>query len=110
VRYRFPKSIRLRKRRQFQRLANQSKRFVGEWIIVESFPNHIGMTRLGITVTKRFGKAHDRNRFKRIVREAFRCFYRDIPQGFDLIIRPRSKAKEAASANIQADLLSAGHE
>lgn len=102
--YRFPKSFRLRKRRQFQRLANHSKRFAGEWVIVESIPNHMGVTRLGITVTKRFGKAHDRNRFKRIVREAFRRCYVDIPKGFDLIVKPRTKAKEADSSNIQADL------
>lgn len=102
--YRFPKSVRLRKRRQFQRLANQlGQRFVGEWIIIESFPNKREATRLGITVTKRYGKAHDRNRFKRIVREAFRRCYGSLPQGLDLIVRPRTKAKMATSFDVQTD-------
>lgn len=102
--YCFPKRSRLRKRYQFQRVNNNSKRAVGEWIIIESFPNNAGVTRLGITVTKRFGKAHDRNRFKRIVREAFRHCQKDLPIGQDLIVKPRANAKEAFSGNIQTDL------
>lgn len=102
---RFPKRSRLQKRYQFQRLTNHSKRTLGHWIIIESFPNNIGITRLGITVTKRFGKAHDRNRFKRIVREAFRLCQKDLPKSLDLIVKPRTNAKEAITSNIQTDLL-----
>ncbi len=100
----FPKQLRLRKRYQFQR-DTQCLRNVGKWIIIESFPNHSDFTRLGITATKRFGKAHDRNRFKRIVREAFRHCHLKLFKGQDLIIKPRAHAKEASSSHIQADLL-----
>lgn len=103
--YRFPKCLRLRKRYQFQRLAHHGKRVVSRWIVIESFPNQTGITRLGITVTKRFGKSHDRNRFKRIVREAFRRCQKDLPPSLDLIVKPRTNAKEATSSNIQDDLL-----
>jgi ribonuclease P protein component len=103
--YRFPKRARLRKRYQFQRLNHSSKRSLGEWVIVESFPNQAGITRLGITVTKRFGKAHERNRFKRLVRESFRRCQSRLPVGLDLIVKPLSQAKEASSTQIQADVL-----
>lgn len=102
--YHFPKRLRLLKRYQFQRSSNSLRR-VGRWIILESYPNHLDLIRLGITVTKRFGKAHDRNRFKRIVREAFRCCYKNLPAGQDLIIKPRSYAKEASTKHIQDELL-----
>lgn len=106
--YRFPKKVRLRKRHQFQRFANRCNRAAGQWIIIESRSNHTLITRLGITVTKRFGKANERNRFKRIVREAFRQCQMHLPQGLDLNIKPRTYAKKATSANIQQDLLQFG--
>ncbi len=103
--YCFPKSLRLRKRRQFQRQIHNGQRTAGKWIIVECFLNHLEVTRLGITVTKRFGKSHDRNRFKRIVREAFRYCNKDLPSGYDLIVKPRAHAKEALSCDIQSELV-----
>ena len=34
--------------------------------------NELPYIRLGVTVSKRFGKAHQRNRIRRLIREAFR--------------------------------------
>jgi len=105
VNFCFFKRSRLRKRHQFQRLAHNSKRLLGTWIVVESLSNQVGITRLGITVTKRFGKAHERNRFKRIVREAFRRCQIKLPAGLDLNIKPREVSKGATSDDIQSELL-----
>lgn len=102
--YRFPKSLRLRKRFQFLQMTNQAKRLVGHFIIIDYKQNTLSYTRLGITVSKKYGDAHERNRFKRIVREAFRLCFSDLRQGLDLNIRPRSASKDASSADIFREL------
>ncbi|MBA3957597.1 MAG: ribonuclease P protein component [Parachlamydiaceae bacterium] len=101
--------MRLCKRYQYQRMASATHRHTGRWIIVDALENKLSHTRLGITASKRYGKAHDRNRFKRMVREAFRLCHKQLPVGFDLNIKPRSAAKRAITPLIQAELLSLFH-
>jgi ribonuclease P protein component len=103
--YQYPKWVRLRSRRQFQRLSHQATRHVGHWVIIDARSNRNQVTRLGITVTKKYGKAHDRNRFKRIVREAFRLCRLQLQPGFDLNVKPKNGASEAKPADIQSELL-----
>lgn len=102
---RFPKSCRLRSRRQFQRLSHNGKRHVGPTVAIDYRYNSQGVTRLGITVTKRYGIAPLRNRFKRIVREAFRLCRHQLPVGLDLNVKPRHQAAKASTHDIINDLM-----
>jgi ribonuclease P protein component len=83
----------------------RSVRHVGYWICIDIRPNNSTNTLLGITVTRKYGKAHDRNRFKRIVREAFRLSLSKIPCGFDLNIKPRTQSHHAKTQDIMNELL-----
>lgn len=102
---RFPKQLRLRRRLEYQRMSQGCNRTVGQWIVIDSRENSTNLTRLGITATRRFGPAHERNRFKRIVREAFRLSQEKLPKGFDLNVKPRTQAKEASTSDIISDLI-----
>ncbi|WP_213105560.1 ribonuclease P protein component [Candidatus Protochlamydia amoebophila] len=97
--------MRLRTRKQYQRMANGSSRYIGRWIILDLRFNNRIHSRLGITVTRRFGKAHQRNRFKRIVREAFRLSHHTFPQALLLNVKPRTLAHQAKMQDIQAELM-----
>ena len=69
----FPKEARLAKRAEFLRVYEQGKRIEGRYMTVFLLPNDRAIQRVGITATKKaIGKAHDRNRAKRLLREAFR--------------------------------------
>ncbi len=56
-------------------------------------PNDVGFTRLGLSVSKRVGGAVQRNRAKRLIREAFRLSQRELPAGLDLVVSVRTSAE-----------------
>lgn len=90
---RFLKASRLLKRFEFERVMRQGKRRAGKLIQIEIRMRNGGsapiVVKLGVTVTKKYGKAHERNRFKRLAREAFRSLSLKFVHSFDLVIRPR---------------------
>ena len=68
-----PKESRLLKRADFLRVYEHGKRFEGRFMTVFILPAEQELHRVGITATKKaIGKAHDRNRAKRLLRESFR--------------------------------------
>jgi ribonuclease P protein component len=68
-----PKEERLLKRADFLRVYEHGTRFEGRFMTVFILPAKLDINRVGITATKKaIGKAHDRNRAKRLLRESFR--------------------------------------
>lgn len=84
----FPKSSRLLKRREFLFLQQKGQVFYGKYVVIQWRKNSLSHPRIGITITKKFGKAHLRNYFKRLVREAFRLIDKP-PVGIDFTVLPR---------------------
>lgn len=80
----------LRDPRDFRRAYDRRKPASDNLMIVYAAENGLDCSRLGISIGKKKVKlAVDRNRIKRLVREAFRLGKFDIPVGVDLVIVPR---------------------
>jgi ribonuclease P protein component len=61
--------------------------------------------RVGLTVGKVIGKAHERNRIKRRMREALRRHAGLLPAGFDLIFHPRRNVLTMEFAQLEAEIV-----
>ncbi len=97
--------MRLLSRSQFKRMNYSSNVYAGQWIVLKISSNRNHCPKLGITVTRKFGKSHERNRFKRIVREAFRLSNHQFFTGIDILVQPRSIAINATNQDILDELL-----
>lgn len=89
VKLQFPKSRRLKTRDEFRRIKKYGKRITGRMVFFDVLSEKFPYRRLGLTVSKRFGNALLRNRFKRLIREAFRLTQYQLPQGLILHVTPR---------------------
>jgi len=91
----FPKSHRVRKRREFLEIQGSGSRLTLPSCIVLLYPRlDNNPARLGITVTRKFGNAVARNRAKRLLREVFRRSPELFPSGIDLVVIPKSPGVE----------------
>ncbi len=91
--YRLPKDERLRKPVEFRVVYAEGKRFDGRLLTVFILPSETSFQRVGITASKKISnKAHDRNRAKRLLREAFRLSKGDLAgleTKFDWVLNAR---------------------
>jgi ribonuclease P protein component len=95
---RFPKSARLRRQADFDRVHRSQAYAADDVLVVKGCRNSLESTRLGMSVSRRVGGAVVRNRWKRRIREAFRLVQNSLPPGLDLVVRPRKGAAPDAAA------------
>jgi ribonuclease P protein component len=67
-----PKTKRLTKRREFLRVYESGQKLFSRYAVLFFMPNGLPHSRIGITATKKLGKANARNRVKRWTREVYR--------------------------------------
>jgi len=85
----------------FRRLYNRGKAVTNPALVMYYSKNRAGICRIGITTGKKIGNAVERNRSRRIIREAFRSVVKEIDGGFDIVFVARSKTKYQKSTYIE---------
>ena len=89
----FPGHLRLRNRGRFERVLATGKRGGDRQLQIWVLPNDLAYSRLGLIVGRRHGGAVQRNRIKRVLREAFRLSREELPRGVDIACAPRVGAR-----------------
>jgi ribonuclease P protein component len=89
----FSRASRIRSRADFERLYRQHVFATDRVLVVRACQNQRAMARLGLSLSRRVGNAVLRNRWKRLIREAFRRQRAQLPSGLDLVVRPRKGAQ-----------------
>jgi ribonuclease P protein component len=103
---------RLRKHADYQRAYAASRKRQSasmSWFLAASTQNRDdgqpSGARIGLTAGKVLGKANERNRIKRRIREALRRHLDLLPAGFDLILHPRRSVLTLEFAKLEAEIV-----
>lgn len=90
-----PRELRLRRQGDFQRIYRRRCRVSDQYLAAYGCENDLPYPRLGLAVARRVGKAVVRNRWKRLLREAFRQQANALPAGLDLVLVPHAASPPA---------------
>lgn len=102
--YKFPKENRLLKQKDFDRVYRKGKSYNNQNFRFYFLEKTSPPARLGLVVGKEVGKATERNKTKRVIKETFRT-NKKLFGHMDIIIRPSSKIGKLEKKQIKKILL-----
>jgi ribonuclease P protein component len=102
--------FRLRKHADYQRVYAQSRKRRSasmNWFLAPqtALAEQIETSRVGLTVGKVLGKANERNRIKRRLREILRRHVEELPAGCDLILHPQRTVLTMDFTKLEAEVV-----
>jgi ribonuclease P protein component len=102
-----PKEKRLAKRREFLRVYEAGRKLFSRYSVLFYAANDLPYSRIGITATKKSGKANVRNRLKRWTREVYRRQRGPLDidsRSLDVVINVKPNAVQASWGDYSLDL------
>ena len=103
---RFPKSVRLFRASEFQRLRGEGVSIHGKFMLLSVLPQAAtGSARIGIITSRRVGAAVERNRVRRRLREIVRAEFGRLLPGAWLVIVARHRAVGGEFAELREEWL-----
>jgi ribonuclease P protein component len=98
------KHVRISKRRDYLTVYEQGMRSHSEHFTILVCKNEVGISRLGITVSKKVGSSVERNRIRRLVREFFRLNRSRLSTPQDIVIIARRNITTLAYKDVCTEL------
>jgi ribonuclease P protein component len=105
-----PKERRLAKRREFVRVYDTGRKHFSRYTVLFFAANGLPHSRIGITATKKLGKANVRNRLKRWTREIYRRQREPLgldARAVDIVVNVKPSAAAASFQDYSTDLVQA---
>jgi len=103
---RLPSQERLRRRTDYLRCYRTGRRRHGSLAILYFVPNQLGHPRIGITASRKVGKAVERHRLKRRIKEVYRRWQdRSQLPALDLVVHLKPEARNSDFPALRAELL-----
>lgn len=88
--------------KDFRTLYYRGKSQVHPVLVTYVRKNRLGYPRAGITTGKKIGGAVQRNRCRRVIREAYRLLLPQISGGWDLVFVARARTLKCISTAVRA--------
>jgi ribonuclease P protein component len=101
----YPDLFRLKNAAEFRRVYEGGAKKVSRSFVMFALRNGLEHSRFGLTTPRKLGKAHERNRIKRRIREILRTTRPLIPKGFDFVLNPRRSAIQCSSQELRNEVL-----
>jgi ribonuclease P protein component len=96
------KKLRLRSNVDWQRIRREGHTVVHPLLVLSKLPNGLSHSRFGFAASRRLGKAAERNRLRRRMRESVRIKVKSghIAVGWDVVLVARPPLREASFRQI----------
>jgi ribonuclease P protein component len=99
------RALRLREEAEVREARARGKAYADGPLVARVLANDTGQNRYAVVAGKRVGKAVQRNRCKRLVREAIRQLHPQLRPGFDVVIIVRGGVEELTGLDVAVNSL-----
>ena len=90
----------------FRRAYMLGKSYTNPALVTYVIKNRAGLCRIGITASKKIGNAVQRNRARRVIREAFRMIDTPLKGNYDIVFVSRTKTVFKKSTDVYEVMVS----
>ncbi len=95
----------IKKDSDFRKVYQRGKSLADRNLVIYTIKNKSDKSRIGISISKKVGKAHERNRIRRCIKEAYRLNIDDkVLGGYDLVFIARINAADKDYRELEKSL------
>lgn len=104
LKFKFSKSFKIRKKNEFKVFNYSKNKLKGSFLILDYRLNKdLSNPKLGIIISSKIAKAHQRNKFKRQIREIFRLNQYKLDKNIEICIRAKKISKDLKYQDLEKD-------